>query len=454
MRRQMIWCACFYCLGLLAAARSRLPYHALYTLCVFFLGAGFLLCRRPRLCSLCAALIFFLLAMLMYLRQQQPPGAGLRRVVAYHPDGLYTLEGVVVSEPLPRRGRTVFMFAAHNVRGQGGGGRCRERVRVAYAHPPWFAVGDRLAVTGRLKLSTHPALVSVDARCSIVGQGSCRWYWVGRQASSLRSRLRSRILSRLRGPCAALLCGMLLGDKESIPGWIREELSRSGTAHILVISGFHVGFLGFLFMLAGRLVGIPRAARRVGAALFLVFYCVLTGASVSVVRATCMAILFLAGHPLKRECELLHLIACSALIILVVSPQEFFRLRFQLSFSSVTAIALVYPRLSARIPAQIGSGRLTRYLVQNAAVSAAAWAGTAGLIARSFRIISPIAICANLIIIPLAGLLITSGIIFLAVSSFAPAWSSPFAASTRTIAAILLYANELILRTPGAYWRI
>lgn len=453
MKRHMLLITLAYCLGIWAASCLHPRMHALLAAAAVIFPAGFLARNTRRVFSILILASFVIIGALMFLRQKEAGPLRIRNLAAYHPDSVYMISGYVASEPAENRGKTVFFLAADRIYGHREWFSCRERVRIEYGHPCWFGVGDGLAVTGRLKLSSA-AVMTVKARQSISRQGYSRRYWLKRSASALKARLRASIQAHLSGNAEALLSGMLLGEQRCIPAWIKHELAQSGTAHILVISGFNVGFLGFWFMQVCKLVGMRRSLRILVTIPVFIFYCVLTGTTTPVVRATIMGGFFLAGYPLKRECELIHLIALSALIILCVSPQELFSLSFQLSFLSVTAIAVIYPRLRAIFPAPAQNIPFLRTLLESMGVSLAAWLGTIGLIARAFKIISPIAIVANLFIIPISSLIMISGVIFLCVSSVYLPWGSPFARVVEIFSSIMLYINHLLLKCPGAYWKI
>jgi len=88
---------------------------------------------------------------------------------------------------------------------------------------------------------------------------------------------------------------ILLGDRTGIPEHIRELFVKTGTAHILAISGLHVGIVAGLFLVFVRILPVSRRCQLVAAIILLAGYALMTGARPSVVRAAIMASVFLAG---------------------------------------------------------------------------------------------------------------------------------------------------------------
>ena len=136
---------------------------------------------------------------------------------------------------------------------------------------------------------------------------------------------------------------MILGDRSKIPSGLRSLFIQTGTMHILAISGLHIGIVAFILDLLLKALRIRRRLRFSAIILLLVFYCLLTGARPSVIRATIMAIVLLAGFLLRRENQISHSLALAGLIILIANPRQLFNLGFQLSFLSVISIVYFSP---------------------------------------------------------------------------------------------------------------
>ena len=175
------------------------------------------------------------------------------------------------------------------------------------------------------------------------GRGGSLWV-------SLLHRLRGRLLANLDrlypseadpSDRAATLKAMLLGDDD----WLRPEtesaMQSSGTYHVLVVSGLHVGALALgLFWLFARL-RLPNWATTLLVSFGLVSFAWLAAARIPVVRATLMALIYLAARLIYRNRPLLNSIAAAALILLILHPSDLRDSGFQLSFLAVLVLATI-----------------------------------------------------------------------------------------------------------------
>jgi competence protein ComEC len=138
---------------------------------------------------------------------------------------------------------------------------------------------------------------------------------------------------------AAVLDAMLIGDASNIGRDLRNDFQRSGTYHILVVSGFNVGILAFVvFWLLRRLPTGDIAATVITLAL-AGGYTYLTNAGAPVLRAAAMLAIYLITRLLYRDRAALNAVSTAALGLLVCDPESLFDPSFQLTFLSVLAIA-------------------------------------------------------------------------------------------------------------------
>lgn len=139
---------------------------------------------------------------------------------------------------------------------------------------------------------------------------------------------------------------MLLGAKQRIPVDDQAAFSRLGAAHVLVVSGFHVGVLATLLTkLLGRM---PLVRRSVLSTAVIAAYAVLTGAHAPVVRALLLYILMQVGRILRRPRPLLWALCACAGITLLVNPAQLTSASFQLSYAAVLGMAVVAPWIPLR----------------------------------------------------------------------------------------------------------
>jgi competence protein ComEC len=223
-----------------------------------------------------------------------------------------------------------------------------------------------------------------------------------------RGQLRQSLYQYLDPSEAGTLTAIVLGNRDYIPKEINMAFRHTGTGHILVIAMV-------IFIL--KLVRIPRPWQ-VGLSILLVFsYAILTGGSVPVLRAAFMASVILASLSVELESDALNSLCFAALIILLMDAHNLFDTSFQLSFAAVAAIIILYTPIEKRL------SFFPKWLSGTLSVSTAAWIGITPLQIWHFGTIAPVALIANLIIVPLLDLTVALGLIL----ALAGLWLAPLA---------------------------
>ena len=147
---------------------------------------------------------------------------------------------------------------------------------------------------------------------------------------------------------AGMLNAMLFGDRAGLNKTQRLGFERTGSFHLFVVSGMHVGLLaGFLFWLTQRM----RLHEWVATPLLLTLtsgYALLTGFGAPVQRALFMTAVFLLARLLSRDRNVLNALGASALAVLVISPSALFEASFQMTFLAILAIGGIAVPLSER----------------------------------------------------------------------------------------------------------
>lgn len=172
----------------------------------------------------------------------------------------------------------------------------------------------------------------------------------GRKGSRLLSAvyaLRTRLdanLDRMFAPAnsaRAILKAMLLGDDNWLPPDIMTAFQASGTYHVLVVSGLHVGALALGLFVLLKYSRLREWLQTLIVFLSVVIYTLLANARIPTMRAALMISIYLAARLIYRERALLNSIAAAALILLIRHPSDLFDSGFQLSFSAVLIIAAI-----------------------------------------------------------------------------------------------------------------
>ncbi len=141
-----------------------------------------------------------------------------------------------------------------------------------------------------------------------------------------------------------LMVGILFGDKNFIDDSIYQSFQKNGTAHILSVSGIHVGIIyAYIDKLLGKGESPLYNAITIG---LLMVYAALSGFSPSVDRAVFMIIIFIIGKLLHERYDLTTCTAFSAFVLLLYNPYNLFNLGFQLSYIAVFILAVILPWLT------------------------------------------------------------------------------------------------------------
>jgi len=266
----------------------------------------------------------------------------------------------------------------------------------------------------------------------------------------LKHRLINYIRKYLPTAEAGILNGILLGDKTGIENDLKDSFIKTGTVHVLVISGLNVGLIVFIFVIILKFMRLPYYIANPTAAVLVVIYTILTGADTPVVRAAIMAVIVLMGTTFNRKIDILNCLGLAGIVVLLKNPQSLFDVGFQLSFVTIISIVIFAPKFEE----QLCRGEwLPRYLKQSIAVSLAAWIGIIPIIAYNFNMISPVCIIANIPIVFLLGIATAAGLAFLGAGFIAPFLSSIFAAALEFLISVSIKIVVLFSKIPfGFFW--
>ena len=178
------------------------------------------------------------------------------------------------------------------------------------------------------------------------------------QLSALRLTIAGRIRAALAGDAGAMGVALITGDQGAISEPTMQHMRDSGLAHLLSISGLHIGLVaGILFVALRRALSlVPRVAlyhpiKKWGAlAAFAgtLFYVLLAGAPVPAVRAFIMTSMFLLAVILDRTAISLPPVAWAAVVVLLLSPEELTGPSFQMSFAAVVGLVAAYEATQTR----------------------------------------------------------------------------------------------------------
>ena len=280
-------------------------------------------------------------------------------------------------------------------------------------------------------------------------------------AYRVRHRMRTLINEYLKMPYSGFLKAILIGDRSDLKDKIKNEFVKTGTVHILAISGLHVGLIAAVFLAIFAFCRVPRKANLALTTMLLIFYSFVAGSNPPIIRAVIMFAIYSAGYLINRDTDTLNSLSIAALAILLANPKELHDPGFQLSFVSVASIVIFTPRLNVLFSSIMPVDRLQKrwkrvyaYITGGISVSVAAWLGSFPVIAAYFNMISPVSVIANLIIIPMLFLLIAASFPFFAFSFISVPVAAGIAQGLQLTEKLLFSINGFLANIPFAFFRL
>ena len=163
--------------------------------------------------------------------------------------------------------------------------------------------------------------------------------WLGR----LKSWSHARLVERLDPAIAPLAAALLLGRREEVEPEVNDAFARTGTTHLLAISGLQLQALAGALLLLFRMIGVSRRPSYWGVGLTMAGYALLVGLAPSVVRSTVMTSTFCLAAISHRLARPANTLALAALATLGINPSFLFDVGCQLSFLAIGAIVWLVP---------------------------------------------------------------------------------------------------------------
>ncbi|MGL5439140.1 MAG: ComEC/Rec2 family competence protein [Filifactoraceae bacterium] len=199
---------------------------------------------------------------------------------------------------------------------------------------------------------------------------------------------------------------------------ILESFRISGTAHILALSGFHVGFI--ILFLNIFLQPIPIRTRMIIICVLLSLYAYITGARASIVRSVSFFMLYYVSILNKRRFDILSAVMLITSIMMALNPFILYDMGFVLSFMCVSSIAMFYPMLKRLNLIPSNSGEILSYIYKLILVTISAQILPLPYMVYNFGKIPLISIPSNLLTLPLISLMMTLIILSLTFSILFP----------------------------------
>ena len=225
-------------------------------------------------------------------------------------------------------------------------------------------------------------------------------------AEKANTTIGNTLATYLNTEASALCKALCIADKTELSQNVKKDFSRAGASHILAVSGMHVGIIFTAISSLLSLISKSRKFKLFGgifSIIFLWFYAFICGLQPSIVRACTMFSVPIIGKLLKRDSSSFNSLLFTAFCMLVYDYTYLFNLGFQLSFLAVAGILLFQKRIFNIFPLQ---NKILIWIWSLTSVSIAAQITTLPLTIYYFHNIPVLSLITNLIIVPLATLLI------------------------------------------------
>ncbi len=265
------------------------------------------------------------------------------------------------------------------------------------------------------------------------------WAALDRGAEACRDWVKETLATGIDNDEArTIVLATVLGGAEAGARDLEQPFRATGTLHIFAVAGLHVGIVGLILKI---LLTPLRLSRRVLTAALIVAvftYSFITGLRPSTVRAAVMLSVFLSSEFWDRRPDMLNSMGAAALILLVADTNQLLSVGFQLSFGVITSIALLHHRFmnlfgrwtraDSFLPqpllnwAQRALQWSRRKVAAAICISAASWIGSLPFTVGHFHLATPVALVANLVLVPVAFLVLFASVLSLVLTLIHVPW--------------------------------
>ncbi len=352
----------------------------------------------------------------------------------------------------------------------------RKKVKVYLKNPSqYLSYGDEVVLEGRLAEpderrnpggfdqkaylanSRITKLFFSDKKDEIKLLKSHQGLWLKEVSLKSRRLLSEAIGTYFHGESEGFLKALFLGERNGLDEDFKDLFIKTGTMHILAVSGFNIGFLSFSIFLILKLFRVPRNISYLIVLGGIWAYCLIVGWQAPVVRASIMASLFVVGRLVGRGPDLLNLMGASALVILLVNSKQLFDVGFQLSYLAVLSIAIFLPRFVQApklLPNEkwLFKEKLAHYFNELFWISFVCLFVTLPVTVQNFYIVAPFSLIANLVVVPLSFLLFFTGFIFFLTYGWIPKFLFFLPWLMTCMMKVFTRSLFFIENLPGAYW--
>lgn len=348
--------------------------------------------------------------------------------VSYYNDSKenITISGIIIGEPDARSDNTKYEIEGSSVVF----GENRENVNgnilITIEKYPEYSYGDLVEVKGKLNTPKDFTDFSYKDYLGRYGIYSVMYYpqvkllennrgnFIYSKILSVKNLFQENINNILPEPHSSFLAGLLLGSRKQIPAGLMEDFNRTGTTHIIAISGYNITIIAVVITGLLLSLGLHRYHAFWISVGGIILFTILTGASASVVRAAVMGILVLIASRLGRLSQATNALILSGVLMVIVNPKILrFDVGFQLSFLATTGLIFISPifekiSFKKNIPKQLFKAQ---FIKDSLIATLAAQIFVLPVIVYNFDRLSLISPLANILILPIIPFIMLIGFI-------------------------------------------
>ena len=424
------------------ASGSWFPGYRVWSYSVIFVCAALILYLiKQKKTVFISPIILFIALGYLSIQPWVSPRFPSNHVINFADTHKWKIVGVIDKSPVRYKNRLRFILQAETLVEDNRSFSVTGKIRVTVTgNMPNLSVGDRISFAGRIKsirnfnnpggfdYRRYMAFKKIWTTSYVRGERLVilkknREKGVCRIIEDSRNKISDLIEKTGQGEEQGVLKALIIGDRNSIPQYLREAFNRAGAGHLLAISGLHIGivatvtFIFFRWILSYFKPFLWNAWTKKGAAalsLFPVFaYGLLSGMSPSTQRAVIMVTVFLMTFLLERESDPINTLALAAMLILAAYPPSLFAISFQLSFSAVFSIiyglSWAHNNIWPHDNGMIKKGWLYQVLEKLLSfllVSFFAILGTMPIVMLYFNQVSLVGLAANFLLVPIIGFIV------------------------------------------------
>lgn len=239
---------------------------------------------------------------------------------------------------------------------------------------------------------------------------SIGYSYFGQLLQEIRQKAET-ILDEAAGAYAGIFQAMILGERGNLDAETKMQYQMAGIMHILAISGLHISFVGMGFFRLLKKAGAGNGVAGAVSAFLIYAYGIVTGGSVSAMRAVGMFLVLVGAGIAGRSYDLLSAMALSAIVLLLDAPAYLYNVSFLLSFGAVIGIGALTPEICSLLNLKKGTAK-------SLAGSVIVWLITLPIALHAYGEVSLAGVILNLLVLPTSGIVLASGIFALPVGIF------------------------------------